>query len=131
MGQTKIVGEVTNGVAKLTLDKAAVITSYTRNLLKATGIDGQFTDVSVKTTDQKNYYLVFTGATYKSSLSLTNEAGRLAATGTTCTTPDCASEPHGCVVTYGTGPNAGTVYCSPCGNGGRCTKTSSSISLID
>jgi hypothetical protein len=129
--QTKFIGEISNGSVKLTVDKADILSKYNRNLLKATGIDGQFTDVKIKTTDNKNYYLVFSSSMYKSSLSLINLAGKFAPTGTSCTTPDCASEPHGCEVTYGTGPEAGTVYCSPCGNGGKCTKTSSSTSLLE
>ncbi|MBL7730038.1 MAG: hypothetical protein JNM88_02590 [Chitinophagaceae bacterium] len=129
--QSKVVGEIVNGAPSLTMDKTAILKSYNQNLLKASGIDGQFTDVVIKEMENKQYILVFSGRSYRSSLQLTNNAGKLAPTGTSCTTTDCSSEPHGCEVTYGTGSNAGTVYCSPCGNGGKCTKTSSSISLID
>lgn len=129
--QTKFVGEIVAGNPVLTMNKAEMLKLYNMNLLKFTGIDGQFTDASIKPAGTGNYVLLFTGKTCRSALALVNNGGKLAPSGISCTTTDCSSEPHGCEVTYGTGPDAGTVYCSPCSNGGKCTKTSTSTSLLD
>lgn len=129
--QSVIAGEIINGTPTLTMEKSAILKAYNSNLLKYSGIDGQFTDVSIKSGVGNIYFLLFTGKNYRSSLMLINNGGKLAPSGTSCTTPDCASEPHGCEVTYGTGPNVGTVYCSPCGNQGRCIKTSTNTSLLE
>ena len=129
--QTKFVGEIVAGNPVLTMDKAEMLKIYNINLLKYAGIEGQFTGAAIKPAGDGNYVLLFAGKTCRSVLALSNYSGKLAPTGTSCTTTDCSSEPHGCEVTYGTGSNAGTVYCSPCSNGGKCTKTSTSTSLLD
>jgi hypothetical protein len=110
-----------------------LLKNYSKNLLELSGINGNFTDVSIVLSDG-SYYLVFIGIKYKSSLRLTStttadNSTSLADEGeggghVSCTTSDCASEPRGCV------PSTVGLSCTPCANKGKCTKTVSLVSLL-
>ena len=124
----EVIGNIENDKPVLTINKTEVLEAFNANLLAASQIDGKFTDLSIQSTADGNYLLVFKGSTYKSSLFVKAESRRLSAlTTTSCTTSSCSTEPRGCVVMY-TADEIG--YCSPCGNGGGCTKTSTGLSLI-
>jgi hypothetical protein len=124
----EVIGTIENGVAVLTINKAEVLNAFNANLLAISKINGKFTDVTLSSTDDGNYLLLFKGSVYKSSLFVKKQSTRLEAlTTTSCTTSACSTEPRGCVVMYDSDQIG---YCSPCGNGGVCTKTSSSTSLI-
>lgn len=125
----KIIGKVDNNVSQLTADKNVLLKNFNRNLLAASNIKGDFTDVSI-VNHENNYYLVFKGATYKSTLQLSTQTDATNATLLTvqsatisCTTSDCVSESFGCI------PN--NTSCTPCANKGKCTKTVSQNSLLD
>lgn len=122
------IGSVHDGKTTLTIDKAATLKAYNANLLKHSGIDGQFTDFKLWPIEGGNYALVFSGTTYKSTFFVKAEGTDLRAMlGTSCTTTDCSSEPRGCIVKYDGGDIG---YCSPCANEGKCTKTSTSEELF-
>lgn len=124
----EIIGTIDNDKPVLTINKTDVLKAFNANLFTASQIDGNFTDLSIQSTADGNYLLVFKGSTYRSSLFVKVESRRLVAlTTTSCTTSSCSTEPSGCVVMY-TPDEIG--YCSPCGNGGGCTKTSTGKSLI-
>ena len=124
--QLTLVGTIENGTPSLSVDKPKLLAIYNANLLKLSGIDGKFTDLSIKTTSDKQYFLVFKGATYSSSLKLTEVSSNLYADGgISCTTSDCASEDFGCT------PKLSGAGCYPCSNTGKCTKTVSSVSLLE
>ena len=121
-----LIGKLDHGNIVLTVDKPAMLKTYNTNLSRLSGIDGYFTDLSVKETPDKQYVLVFKGETYVSTLLVTTVNSNLYATNTiSCTTSDCASEAFGCT------PKSNGLACWPCSNKGKCTKTVSDVSLID
>ncbi|MGB4844931.1 MAG: hypothetical protein WBP16_10730 [Ferruginibacter sp.] len=127
-----LIGKLNNSVPVLTANKTTLISNFSKNLLGLSGINGNFTDVMI-VPDGSNYYLVFKGSQFRSSMllktvpatddnSTTNfyeDGGHV-----TCTTSDCASEPTGCV------PSPVGLSCTPCANKGKCTKTVSSFSML-
>jgi hypothetical protein len=127
----KEVGKIENGKPILTIDKESVIKSFNESLLKFSNIDGKFTDVKLISTDDKNFLLVFSGPIYRSTVYARRSSRTLAIiealTSTSCTTSECSTEPRGCVVMY---DSQDIGYCSPCGNGGGCTKTSTGKSSM-
>jgi hypothetical protein len=125
----KTIGSIQNGNPVITVEKTALLTAYNANLLRQSNIEGHFTDVNIQPLDRGDYALVFTGTKYRSSLYVrAREQSLEALSNTSCTTSDCPTEPRGCLVMYDPDDIG---YCSPCENGGKCTKTSSSISLLD
>jgi hypothetical protein len=124
----EVIGTIENGVAVLTINKAEVLNAFNANLLSISNINGKFNDVTLSSTDDGNYLLVFIGTVYRASLFVKKQSTRLIAlTTTSCATSACFTEAHGCVVMYDSDEIG---YCSPCSNGEACTKTSSSTSLI-
>jgi hypothetical protein len=127
---TTTIGKIDNGNPVLTVDKIALLKKYNTNLQKVANIDGQFTNVSLISVEGDDYVLVFFGKDYKSVISVKREGQILLARGTiSCTTSDCSQETTGCVPKFEKGSDLG--YCTPCNNGGKCTKTVSSISLLE
>jgi opacity protein-like surface antigen len=123
----KVVGTLNNGTPVKTVDTAQMLSALNSKLLSLSGIDAQLTNAVIISING-SYYLKFTGSAYKSLFRIIVEGTTLKAdASTTCTTSDCASEPHGCEPTLG----SGTIYCSPCANNGKCTKISSTGSLLD
>lgn len=121
-----LIGTLENGQTNLTVDQAKLLAVYNANLLKFSNIDAKFTEVSIKTTSSKQYILVFKSGHYTSSLTVTAIHSKLYATNNiSCTTSDCSSEEIGC------SPKPSELGCWPCNNGGKCTKTVTSISLIE
>lgn len=121
-----LVGKLEGGEAILTIDKSKTIEIFTKNLLKLSDIDGKFTDMVIKVTTDKQYFLVFKGETYASSFIINAVNSDLFAVNTiACSTSACAEEAFGCT------PRSNKVACWPCSNKGKCTKTVSSFSLID
>jgi hypothetical protein len=121
------VGAIVNGVPVVTGNKTALIANWNETLSEKSGIRGNFTDVYI-IQDGEDYQLVFEGANYKSSFYVRSFSSSLMAAGdTSCTTSDCSSERLGCVVKYDQGEPG---YCSPCGNGGTCTKTTSNVAML-
>ena len=128
------IGKIENSVPVVTANKAALLNKYNTNLLSQSGINGNFTDVRIVQYDGR-YFLVFSGAQFKSSLLLKAMAGSdNSATyfyeddnggHVSCTTSECASEPKGCV------PSPVGLACTPCDNKGKCTKTVSAGSLLE
>jgi len=68
------------------------------------------TMIAVLTLEEGIYYYVPPGG-----------GGDIIARSTSCTTSDCSSESDGCV------PSHWTSACTPCNNGGKCTRTTSSV----
>lgn len=126
----QVVGELQGGVPVITVDQQSLRSTYNTNLLTLSGIDGQFISVSlvISTEAGIDYYLVFNGPVYKSSLpaNLGSDGVSIVVIGTmSCTTSACSSEDSGCV------PRGNGLSCSPCANKGTCTKTVSSNSMIE
>jgi hypothetical protein len=117
------IGKIKNGTVAFTKDRDKLLANFNANLLTLSGIDGQFTTVSIKSYNPKQYYLVFEGVKYKSTLSVVVTGPYLIANGhTTCTTTACSSEQKGCV------PDMNA--CTGCANGGDCSKVVSGKSLL-
>ena len=118
-----LIGTIENDKPILSLDNTKLLSNYNTNLLKASGIDGKFTNVSIKCFENK-YYLVFEGSNCKSTFSVNlEEANLFVNDNTSCTTTDCSSEPLGCVPVL--------TACTACSNKGKCTKTISLDSLLE
>lgn len=119
-----LIGNLVNDIPVLTVEKAGLLSAYNANLLKASNIDGQFSDVTIQVNGKKEYYLVFTGKKFKSTFSVELTNGELRALSSiSCTTSECSAEPLGCVPL--------STACSKCGNGGKCTKTITENSLLE
>ena len=118
-----LVGKLENGQPTLTAKKAKLLTSLNTNLPKASGINGNFNDVTIVKI-QDNYFLTFKGEKYKSTFSIQVQGVDMYVqpVTVTCTTSDCADEELGCIP-------SGT-KCTACGNKGKCTKTISNGALI-
>ena len=122
----KPVAELIDGKPVMIVDKEVLLKNWNANLEKYSGIIGEFTNIEIIEADG-NYYLSASGKIYKSSTILElAKAGSnlLVATGITCTTRDCATI-AGCL------PNSRKTACSDCGYNGDCTKTVSSLSVVD
>ena len=120
-----LVGKLENGSVILTVDKAKMLATYNANLLRLSDIDAKFSDISIRSSSDKQYILAFKGDTYRSSFLVTeNNSNLYAADNISCTTSDCASEEFGCT------PRVSGVSCWPCNNKGKCTKTVSNGSLL-
>lgn len=124
------VGVIENGKAVLTANKTNLLTNYNKNLLTRSNIDAKFSDVAIVEYEKGKFVLVFSGPNHKSAFAVTINANKaMAETTTSCTTSDCSQETYGCLVKYESGSEIG--YCSPCANGGKCTKTTSNSSLLE
>tara|TARA_R100001369_G_scaffold2745_5_gene8928 strand:+ start:49856 stop:50368 length:513 start_codon:yes stop_codon:yes gene_type:complete len=128
------VGKIEDGVAVLTADKNNLINSLNQNLFVTTGKSTRMTDVSLERIEDF-FYLLFTSdkqrVTFYVQKSKDSNILRAAAT-TVCTTSECTQEPLGCIPKYDITPagQEGIGTCTPCANGGKCTKTVSGRSLI-
>lgn len=121
-----LVGKYDESGIVLTIDKQKTLQIYNANLLKLSGIEANFKDIYIKETVEKEFVLVFKGEIYTSTFLVTANNSNLYATNTiSCTTSECASESFGCT------PKNNGVACWPCNNKGKCTKTVSSVSMID
>lgn len=125
----QIIGKITNNVPTITVDKPKLIKGFTSNLNANSQLNASFNNVEVINSGE-NFYLIFKGDNIRSTLMVTKELGSkgiyfLMAQGkTSCTTTDCSHEATGCV------PNWLSKACDPCNNGGKCTRTTSSYSMI-
>lgn len=121
-----LVGKLENGSAVLTVDKSKMIATYNANLLRLSDIDAKFTEVSIQTTSDNQYFLVFKGNSYSSSFTITADNSTLYVIPTiSCTTSECSSEEFGCTPTV-----TGTA-CRACSNKGKCTKTVTGSSMLE
>ena len=122
----KKVGVLKDGQPVLTLDKQELLKTYNKNLEAASGIVGNFTDVELIATGDKNYALVFRGKEYASSFYVIMGRAQelLAFNKVSCSTSECSQEVRGCVPKFE--PNSDEGSCTECANGGKCTKTVSS-----
>jgi hypothetical protein len=130
-----LIGKIENSMAVITANKTSLLTNFNNNLSRLSGINGNFTDVTI-IQNVSTYYLVFTGTQFRSSMLLKVMPGSDNTTiffyeddgggggHVICTTSDCASEPRGCV------PAMEGQSCTPCANRGKCTKTVSSSSML-
>ncbi|WP_046744254.1 hypothetical protein [Kordia zhangzhouensis] len=135
----KEIGYIKDGTIVLTIDKEKALARLSANMKKYAGIDEVYTDMYVVNFED-DYNLLFEGKNYRSTfyvaaisskVSSTVDATLVAGPRITCTTSDCSSEPTGCAVKYDN-DDTGLPYCSPCSNGGKCTKTaiSSDVALF-
>ncbi|MEM6684958.1 MAG: hypothetical protein AAF617_04100 [Bacteroidota bacterium] len=130
------IGYIKNGEPVITFDTKKALTALSSNMEKYGDINETYTSVYVANIDG-HYNLFFEGETYRTAFYVkaiqTNSklaTSTSAATATTlvatrkitCTTSDCAHESTGCAVKYDR-ENNDLPYCSPCNNGGKCTKT--------
>ncbi|WP_108114241.1 hypothetical protein [Kordia periserrulae] len=127
------IGYLKDGEPILTIDTKKALKALSASMKEKVNITEDYTFVYIVSTDQA-YNLVFEGKKYRTSfyVEAITTSSKLATTGTsttlvasrkiTCTTSECSSEPLGCAVKYDNG-NTGLPYCSPCENGGECTKT--------
>lgn len=125
----KTVGVISNGIPTLTINTAQAITDYNANLLQASGINGNFTSLELLQLGNGTYLLIFKGETYSSSFYVKSDAAGnlMASAGLSCTTSACSQETYGCIPQY----NGGDIgSCTPCANGGVCTKTVSGAALF-
>lgn len=125
----KEIGYIKDGMPILTIDKKLVMQTLSENLKKLSDIEASFKDVYVVSIDD-GYNLLFEGNVYMTSFyakavkSLKGGSTLIVKAGLSCTTSDCSSETRGCIVMYDQ-EDLDLPYCSPCANGGKCTKTSS------
>jgi len=92
-------------------------------LKRYSDIEADFTQVNIIEDEDEGYLLHFFGGNYASSIRLTVDNDNLVAGLTSCTTSDCSTETFGCTVNiYGA--------CRSCSNGGKCTKTVTSATLV-
>lgn len=126
------IGVLEDGLPVIKGDKDALIKSWERNLLRLSKINAKFTDIYITEIGKEEYQLVFKGNEFKSSFFVQkSENNKLFASGdTSCTTSDCSQEPEGCFVTYKLSKPGAPGSCTPCGNGGTCTKTTSNFTMI-
>lgn len=126
------IGVLEDGLPVIKGDKYALIKSWERNLLRLSRINAKFTDIYITEIGNEEYQLVFIGNEFKSSFFVQkSENDKLFVSGdTSCTTSDCSQEPRGCVVTYKLSKPGAPGSCTPCSNGGKCTKTTSNFSMI-
>jgi hypothetical protein len=125
------IGVIRDGNPVIIGDKEALLESWNSNLLKYSGIRGNFTEVFINYSDG-DYQLIFKGPDFQSSFYVKKENSNslYAAGDTSCTTSEGSQEPEGCVVKYELSKPGAPGYCSPCANGGKCTKTTSNFSMI-
>lgn len=127
------VGAIKDGKLVITADKQKMIEAINRNHIEKAGFNPNVENVSIEKMDS-NYYLSFTGKEYKVTLYLQLEENStlFAAAGTSCSTSACSQEQFGCIPQYPNNPagQSGIGTCTPCANGGGCTKTTSDASLI-
>lgn len=137
----KEIGYMKDGMPVFTINMKEALKTLSDNMKKFSGIDENYTDMYI-VNDEKDYNLVFSGEKYrtsfyvkveKTSKRLNSGASHklilMAATNISCTTSDCSSEPRGCMVMYDN-DDLGIPYCSPCSNGGKCTKTTSASDVF-
>lgn len=127
------IGYIKNDMPTMTFDTKKALQTLSTNMAKHASVNETYTSVYVTSIDN-TYNLVFEGDTYRTSyyVKIIQSNGKLgAATAAnvmvanrriTCTTSDCSHEPTGCAVKYDN-DDTGLPYCSPCANGGKCTKT--------
>ncbi|MFO7743756.1 MAG: hypothetical protein R6V36_00055 [Psychroflexus sp.] len=125
------VGVIRDGQPLITGDKNTLLESWNSNLFKLSGIKSNFTDVYIYGADG-DYQLIFKGPEFQSSFYVkrSDSDSLFAAGDTSCTTSACLEEAEGCIVKYKLSKPEAPGYCSPCANGGKCTKTTSSFSMI-
>ena len=138
-GDWKEIGYMKDGMPVFTINMKEALKTLSENMKKFSGIDENFTDMYI-VNDEKDYNLVFSGDTYRTSFYVKVEKTSerldsgashtlMAATNISCTTSDCSSEPRGCMVMYDN-DDLGIPYCSPCSNEGKCTKTTSASDVF-
>ncbi|AXG70396.1 hypothetical protein KORDIASMS9_02636 [Kordia sp. SMS9] len=127
------IGYIKDGMPYITFDTKKALTTLSANMKKYANIDANYTSVYVASIDD-TYNLLFEGDTYRTSfyvkviespskLEVANATTTIAAhRKITCTTSECSHESTGCAVKYDR-ENNDLPYCSPCANGGKCTKT--------
>lgn len=123
--QINMVGEMQNGQPVLTVSASSLISNFSCHLHHYSDIQADFTQVEIISDESGGYLLHFFGGNYSSFIRLTvDNNGKMIAGLTSCTTTECASERYGCTPDiYGA--------CRLCSNGGKCTKTVTSASLIE
>lgn len=125
----QVIGKIVNNIPTLTVDKPQLIKGYTNNLNANSQLNASFNNVEVVSSEE-NFYLIFRGDNIRSTLMVTKVLGSdgiyfLMAEGkTSCTTTDCSHEATGCV------PNWLSKACDPCNNKGKCSRTTTSKSMI-
>ena len=134
------IGYIKDGMPVITFDTKKALKTLSANMKKYGGVNETYTSVYVVSSDD-GYNLLFQGDTYSTSFFVTTvkTPAKLATSGVssvlvaarriTCTTSDCAHESTGCAVKYDH-DNHDLPYCSPCNNGGKCTKTDISNSDV-
>jgi hypothetical protein len=126
------IGYIKNGMPFLTFDTKKALNTLSGNMKKYSNINEDYTSVYVASIDE-DYNLLFEGETYRTSFyvkaikspaKLVSGTSHIlvAARKITCTTSECSHEATGCAVKYDP-DNLDLPYCSPCANGGKCTKT--------
>lgn len=120
------IAQLENGTPVFTVNTNDILTSFTETIKEVSNIQDNFTIATIINYESR-YLLILKGNTYKSAFKLDNIEGKLAPVDMTitCTTSACASEQFGCIPT-----NDMTPTCTPCGNGGGCTKTTSNRALF-
>ena len=119
------IGRFENGQPVLDINKAQALRNFNRSMQSLTDIEDTFTEVKIVQHLDYSYALVFVGRSHLASFLVRNTGnGWLdVMASTTCTTTECSEEAKGCIPKTGGG-------CTPCNNGGTCTKTSSDASLF-
>jgi hypothetical protein len=128
------IGILKDGVPVLTADKNSLIEAVNKNHLEESGIGPILENVSIDEIEN-SFYLTFLGPEVKVSFYVQKRSNNtlLAASGTSCKTTACSQEHRGCIPSYPNNPagEAGIGICTPCANGGDCSKTVSGISLLE
>lgn len=128
------IGRIEDGNAILTADKNNLIKSLNQNLFIVSGSSNRVSKVSIEKIND-SFYLLFTGGKMRVAFYVEKIKGSnilRAAGSTSCSTTECSQEPLGCIPEYPLTPagEEGIGICTPCENGGKCTKTVSARSLI-
>ncbi|MBT8326330.1 MAG: hypothetical protein KJP21_01320 [Bacteroidia bacterium] len=132
------VGEVVSGVPTITVDKPSLMTTYSANLLTASGLNYNFTDVTIEQhieLEDTIHYLLFVGTDDSSNNAKSSMIASTSVVGGTtifvisgkasCSTSDCMLDPDHCI------PGHTFNTCIPCLNPtvDKCTRTISTYNM--
>ena len=124
-----IVGKIENGKPVLTANTDLLCKILSKNLASQSNINAVFTSAELLK-DNTTYLLIFHGGKYKTTFRGTADINLNVVVNpkSSCTTTDkdCVKDPNGCVPTSGLG-----CACTGCPADAVCTKTCSSLSLLE
>lgn len=122
-----VIGKLENGKPVITANIEKMCSSLSTNLAKVSAVKETFTKAEIVKIEE-HYFLVFTGANYKTTFGLVLENNSLVSKmNVACSSSgDCANT-TGCTPSK----NVGECLCTRCPEGGNCVKTCSNSTLVE